>query len=146
LLGLVEHTCNLSYLGGGGKKIMAWVPPEEKSMRPYLKNKLTAKGLEEWFRWYRTCLASLRLCVQSTTTTTKINLLTKWLTEIIHSWPAGLWKATGVPEKGKTDLYHRLVKFASLKFKSREKVEVLTLIDAHLSRIRYSLCHPFLKT
>jgi hypothetical protein len=23
LLGLVEHTCNLSYLGGGGKKIMA---------------------------------------------------------------------------------------------------------------------------
>jgi hypothetical protein len=28
----------------------------DKSMKPYLENKLIAKGLEEWLKWYSSCL------------------------------------------------------------------------------------------
>jgi hypothetical protein len=41
---MVAHTYNPSYLGGRGRKITG------KSMKPYLKNKLKAKGLGVWLK------------------------------------------------------------------------------------------------
>jgi hypothetical protein len=35
------HTCNSSYLGGGGRRIESLRPAQEKVARPYLKNMKT---------------------------------------------------------------------------------------------------------
>jgi hypothetical protein len=44
-LGVVVHACDPSYSGGRGGRVMVWGQPKGKSMRPYLKIKLKAKGL-----------------------------------------------------------------------------------------------------
>jgi hypothetical protein len=36
-LAVVVHTCNPNYMGGISRRIMVWVWPGQKSMRPYLK-------------------------------------------------------------------------------------------------------------
>jgi hypothetical protein len=36
--GVVEHTCNPSYLGGRGRKVTNLRPAQAKLARPYLKN------------------------------------------------------------------------------------------------------------
>jgi hypothetical protein len=47
VLGMVIHNCNPSYSVGRSRKMYPR-PAPRKSSRPYLKNKLKAKGLGIW--------------------------------------------------------------------------------------------------
>jgi hypothetical protein len=57
---MVANACNPSYMGGTGKRIMVQGYPGQKSVRPYLENKLKQKGPEAWLKRYRVCLASAK--------------------------------------------------------------------------------------
>jgi hypothetical protein len=43
--GIVAHTCNSSYLRGGGRRIVSLRSVQEKLGRTYLKNKIKTKRL-----------------------------------------------------------------------------------------------------
>jgi hypothetical protein len=47
---VVVHACNLSYLGGRGRRIVVQGLSWAKE-RPYLKNELKQKGLGLWLKW-----------------------------------------------------------------------------------------------
>jgi hypothetical protein len=54
------HACNPNYSEGGGTRITVQ-DQLDKSTRPYLKNKVKAKGLGTWLKWWSTHLANVRL-------------------------------------------------------------------------------------
>jgi hypothetical protein len=51
-LGMVVHACHPSY----GRKPKNGRTVSRQKARPYLKSNQSKKGLEEWFKGYRTCL------------------------------------------------------------------------------------------
>jgi hypothetical protein len=58
-------SCNSSNSGGRGRRTKDQGQLSAKQMEPYLKNKLKQKGLGKWLKWYSSCLASTRPCVQA---------------------------------------------------------------------------------
>jgi hypothetical protein len=48
--GIVAHSCNPNYIGGGDRRIVVQSQPQTKA-NPYLKNKLKEKELGTWVKW-----------------------------------------------------------------------------------------------
>jgi hypothetical protein len=61
---MVVPTCNPSYSGDRGRRLLSLRPTWTTLVRPSLKNKIPTKELETWLKWQSTCLANAWPSVQ----------------------------------------------------------------------------------